>query len=272
LQLTANHGYAAEHPLLQNSKIHGAKMDVSARPLPSDFAPRQAAPFSNQVLQELDAAAKLRLHPVLKPVTFEPRQILYHPGERIRQVYFPETAVLCMLTLMRNGNTIETATVGNEGACWICAGLSRSSMPSRTIVAVEGFGSCIDAEILESEMARNRTFRRTLERYSHALLLQSVHSTACNALHSLLQRCSRWLLTTLDGSGRERFAVTQEFLASLLGASRPVLTGIVGTLERSGAIAAQRGFIRVIDRAALEACACECYGLIRENYASARAA
>jgi CRP-like cAMP-binding protein len=229
-------------------------------------SPVQAGVHANQLLQRLDAGALARLQPYLKSLIFEAREVLYHPSENIRHIYFPDTAVLCMLTVMADGRSIESATVGREGASWISASVGAPTMPCQTMVAIGGAGYSVDIRYVEDEIRQNGSFHQALTRYSHALLIHALRTGSCNGLHSLQERCARWMLTTLDRTLAEDFAVTHEFLASLLGCSRPVLTEILGELERNGSITLHRGSIHVVNRTALEACCCECYWVIRKNH------
>ncbi len=220
-------------------------------------------PERNQLLSGLDTEAERRLRPHLKPVTLQAREVLYPPGAQIRQIYFPKTAVLCMLTVMEDGRTIESATVGREGASWISGSMAAPTMPCQTMVAIAGAGLMADVRFVEEEIQQNGSFRQALKRYLYSLLIHTLRTGSCNGLHSLRERCARWMLTTLDRTSAEDFAVTHEFLASLLGCTRPVLTGVLGELEQRGAIALHRGSIHIVDRKQLEACSCECYWVIR---------
>ncbi len=225
----------------------------------------------NRLLACLDEETMQQWEPFLKLTRLEPQQVLYRPDERISHIYFPETAVLCMLTVMEDGHTIESATVGNEGASWISASFSSPSMPCQTMVAVGGTAYAIHAKHVEQATQHNGIFHNALSEYSHTLLISSLRTGACNALHSVTQRCSRWMLITLDRTVTERFAITQEYLASLLGCNRPALTHILGDLERAGGIRNARGTIEIVDRAKLEKSTCECYRLIRGQFENLRA-
>ncbi len=227
--------------------------------------PRLRVSHPNVLLKYLSLAGMARIEQFLIPVKLHSQEILYRPGDRISDIYFPDTAVLCMLTLMKDGHTIESAIVGREGASWVSASLGSPTMPCQTMVAVGGTAHKIRAELVEQEIRHNGAFHTLLSEYSHSLLISSLRTGACNALHPLIARCSRWMLMTLDRTQEVRFSITQEFLASLLGCNRPVLTGILGELERAGAIVNTRGMIEVVDRAALERNTCECYGVIRAN-------
>src|SRR5687768_6268963 len=181
----------------------------------------------NKLVRLLDEAAYERLAPKLKPTVLRAKDILYKPNQPIHTVYFPETAVICQMTVMANGDTLETATVGLEGASWISASVGAPSMPCETIVAIGGDALALDIADLDAEMRENAPFRDLLTQYSHALLIHSMRMTGCTGLHSLSQRCARWILTTLDRIPEERFAVTHEFLAMLLGSSRPSVSSVI---------------------------------------------
>lgn len=224
----------------------------------------------NHLLRLLGDEAMQRLRPLLRPVVLYSQEILYRPGQRISDIYFPDTAVLCMLTIMEDGRSIESATVGNEGASWVSASLGSPTMPCQTMVSVGGNARKIGTKHIEEEIRRNGLFHNLLSEYSHALLISSLRTGACNSLHAVTQRCARWMLTTLDRTSDDRLVITHEFLAELLGCTRTVLTGILGDLERLGGVETKRGRIEVVDRSRLEKSACECYPMIRETFEELR--
>jgi CRP-like cAMP-binding protein len=221
---------------------------------------------SNKLLGVLRDDAYRRLEPKLRPAQLHAREILYKPNEAIREVYFPESAVICLMTVMANGDTVEAATVGLEGASWISASIGAPSMPCETVVAIAGSALALDVAALDLEMTENEPFRAVLTQYSHALLIHSLRMTACSALHSLPQRCARWILTTLDRVPLNRFAVTHEFLAMLLGASRPSVSAVLEDFQRHGILDIARGQVSVVSRERLHDVTCECYAIIRSNY------
>jgi CRP-like cAMP-binding protein len=109
-------------------------------------------------------------------------------------------------------------------------------------------------------------FRDVLTQYSHALLIHSMRMTGCTGLHTLAQRCSRWILTTLDRVSGDRFAITHEFLAMLLGASRPSVSVVIEDFQRHGMLRLERGRVLIGDRDRLLNVSCDCYEVIRRNY------
>jgi CRP-like cAMP-binding protein len=214
----------------------------------------------------LKPAAYRRLAPKLKATTLHARQVLYQPNQSIHTIYFPENAVICQMTVMDNGDTLETGTVGLEGASWISASIGAPSMPCETVVTIGGDAYALDIDDLDREMQENENFRDLLTQYSHALLIHSMRLTGCTGLHTLEQRCARWILTTLDRVSADRFSITHEFLAMLLGSSRPGISTVVEQFERRGILKAERGRLLVGDRDKLLRASCDCYSVIKANY------
>lgn len=230
------------------------------------MCPSEARP-ANQLLRALRPEAYARLVPKLRSETLSARDVIYRPNQPIEHVYFPVTAVICLMAVMENGDTLETSTVGREGASWVSASIGAPSMPCETIVAIGGEALSLAIGDLDEEMRRNEQFRDLITQYSHALLIHSLKMTGCTGLHSLSQRCARWMLTTLDRVSEDRFSVTHEFLAMLLGARRPSVTLVLDEFKAQGLIHIERGRVLVADRKGLERASCECYEVIRENYA-----
>jgi CRP-like cAMP-binding protein len=220
----------------------------------------------NKLLRLLDEAAYRRLAPKLKLTTLRAKDILYKPNQPIHTVYFPDNAVICQMTVMENGDTLETATVGMEGASWISASIGARSMPCETVVAIGGDAHALDIDDLDREMKENAHFRDVLTQYSHALLIHSMRMTGCTGLHSLEQRCARWILETLDRVSADRFSITHEFLAMLLGVTRPSVSVAIEEFVRRGVLRVERGRILIGDREGLRKIACTCYAVIKENY------
>jgi hypothetical protein len=195
------------------------------------------------------------------------REVLYQPNRPIDVVYFPESAVICQLGAMEDGSTIETATVGQEGASWISARIGAESMPCQTMVAIGGDAQTLSVGELDHEIRDNAPFADLLTRYSHALLIHSMRLTACTGLHTVRQRSARWVLGTLDQVSADRFRVTHDLMSMLLGVRRPSISLVLEELEREGAVKLERGTIIVGAREQLLQSSCECYQLIKDSYA-----
>jgi CRP-like cAMP-binding protein len=221
---------------------------------------------ANKLLRLLKPPAFQRLAPKLKAETLKTKQVLYKPNQSIDTIYFPENAVICQMTVMKDGETLETSTVGLEGASWISASIGAPSMPCETIVAIGGAAHALGIDDLDLEMRENEPFRDVLTQYSHALLIHSMRMTGCTGLHSLEQRCARWILTTLDRVSEDRFSITHEFLAMLLGASRPSVSLVIEEFQRRGMLRVETGRVLVGDRSRLLGVSCDCYEVIKSNY------
>jgi CRP-like cAMP-binding protein len=221
---------------------------------------------ANQLLSALEPSDFLQVSSRLTRVKLRPKQVVYRPNAPLDYIYFPENTVLCLLTLMSNGDSIAAATVGREGASWISASVGARSMPCETIAVHEGTALKLAVEDLDRELKENRPFRDVLTEYSHALLIATMRTSACNGLHRLQERCARWILTTLDRVDDDQFFVTKDFLAQLLGTSRPMVSVTVGTLEKAGILNVEGRRITVADRKGLKDASCECYDVIRRHY------
>jgi CRP-like cAMP-binding protein len=221
---------------------------------------------ANQLLSVLKPSDFSQVARKLTRVKLRPKQIIYKPNAPLDHIYFPEDTVLCLLTLMSNGDSIESATVGREGASWISASVGARSMPCETIAVHEGTALKLAVEDLDRELKENRPFRDVLTEYSHALLIASMRTSACNGLHALQERCARWILTTLDRVDGGQFFITKEFLSQLLGTSRPMVSVTVATFEKAGILNVKGRRVAVADRRRLKEASCECYDVIRRHY------
>ena len=221
---------------------------------------------TNQLLSVLKPSDFSQIAKKLTRVRLRSKQIIYKPNAPLDYIYFPENTVLCLLTLMSNGDSIEAATVGREGASWISASVGARSMPCETIAVHEGMALKLAVEDLEGELKENRPFRDVLTEYSHALLIATMRTSACNGLHRLQERCARWILTTIDRVAGDQFFVTKEFLAQLLGTSRPMVSVTVAVFEKAGILNVEGRRVTVTDRKRLKEASCECYDVIRRHY------
>src|SRR4030095_15002233 len=178
----------------------------------------------------------------------------------IKHVYFPGGGFASMVTVLKDGSMVEVATIGREGMLGASAALNGDPSPAATMVQAET-DTCykMAIDVFHSEMNRQGPFQHLIARYAQALTGFIMQSTACNAVHSVEQRLARWLLMAHDRVGKDEFPLTQEFVAMMLGASRPTVTIVAGTLQKAGLITYHRGLITIIDRDKLESASCECY-------------
>jgi CRP-like cAMP-binding protein len=214
----------------------------------------------NLLLAALPTIDRDRLMPDLEVVPLKLKDVLHKPGERIQHIYFPGGGFCSIVTVLADGSMVEVATVGREGMVGTAAVLD--GIPTTSVTMVQGESdTCyrMAADAFRSEMDRRGAFYDLLTRYSQALIGFVMQSTACNAVHSVEQRLARWLLMAQDRMSAQEFPLTQEFAAMMLGATRPTVTIVAGTLQRAGLITYHRGRVTILNRKKLESAACECY-------------
>jgi CRP-like cAMP-binding protein len=226
----------------------------------------RAAHRANRLLAAMRSDDLSRLLPHLQIVEFAPRTILVEPGEKIRRVYFPHSAVICLMAVMEESGIAETATIGPEGMAGFEVLLGRDTAMNRMLVQVSGSASAVSVRELRAVAGESLAFRTLLLRYIGGFLVQVTQSVACNSLHRLDERCCRWLLMAHDRAGRDSFSLTQEFLAEMLGVHRPTVTIVARTLQAAGLIRYSRGKLTIVDRKGLEDATCECYAITRKAY------
>lgn len=227
---------------------------------------RYPAPVQNRLLAALPPEDYGLLAPHLTHVDLERGRLLYEPGDRIDVVYFPHDGVISMLTLMENGAAIESATIGCEGGVGLGAAAGPRLALSRAIVQTPCRCARIGASQLHEAWEKSPRIRELTERHAEALLGHTSQAVACNALHSVEARFCRWLLTCRDRISTDTVALTQEFLADMLGVQRTTVTAVARTLQDKGLIRYRRGVVDIADREGLRAAACECYEVVRRHY------
>lgn len=211
-------------------------------------------------------AAEIELH--LHEVTVPVHHVLNEPGDEIEFAFFPHTGMISILAVMRDGGAIETATVGREGAVGLMTGLGLHRTLSRVVVQTPLIASRISAVQFRKLVAANDDLRDLVVTYNEALLSQVQTTAACNAVHSLETRLSRWILQTHDRSESDAVPLTHELLSQMLGVRRSSVSEIASKLKAARLITYNRGVIFIQDREGLERAACECYRTMSENYMS----
>jgi CRP-like cAMP-binding protein len=220
----------------------------------------------NFLLSSLSPNEYLGIAPLLQPVDMKLRMPLHEPGKPISHVYFPTTAVASLVTTMEDGDTVEAATVSNEGMVGLPMFLETGTVSSEAFVQVSGEGLRMKASAFRTEIRDGGALYAVVQRYSQVLLRLIAQSAACNRLHSLRQRCARWLLMAHDRVRGDAFFLTQEFLSQMLGVRRATVTNAATDLRNLGLIRYRQGHLEVLDRPGLESVACECYGVIRREF------
>jgi CRP-like cAMP-binding protein len=211
-----------------------------------------------------DEYAQLRER--LEPVDLELRDVIYEAEKPITHAYFPTTAVLSMISQVDGETAVEVATIGREGMSGLPVFLGVSASPNTVFDQIPGVALRMRAEHLRDVLAGDGALHRQLHRYIQATMVQLSQNVACNRLHSTEERAARWLLMTADRVGADRFPLTQEFLAQMLGVRRATVSLTAGLLHNAGLISYTRGVITIDDRAGLEDAACDCYGIVRGEF------
>jgi len=225
------------------------------------------APRQNQLLAALPEAEWQRWLPQLEWTEMPLGQVLYESGRSLAHVYFPTTAIVSLLYVMEDGASAEIAVTGNEGIVGISLFMGGESTPSRAVVQSAGQGYRLRAATMLEEFNRAGPVMHLLLRYTQALITQMAQTAVCNRHHSLDQQLCRWLLLSLDRLKGSELVMTQELIANMLGVRREGVTEAALKLQKLGLIRYARGHISVLDRPGLEARTCECYEVVRKEYA-----
>ena len=220
----------------------------------------------NAMLRDLgDAvASKILNHGEL--VSLSLRQQIYLPEQPIREVYFPLECVLSIVTRMEAGNQIEVGTIGREGMSAFPLLMGASTTANDCYCQVRGPAVRISTALFREISSTSRVFRQLLDRYLQAYVNMLGQLAACNRLHSVYERCARWLLMTRDRVNSDTIPLTHEYLAMMLGTGRSGVTIAAGTLQKAGFIRCTHGNITILDREGLQDASCECYAVARAQF------
>jgi len=219
----------------------------------------------NRFLSSLPDEDLHQFLPKLHLISLSAKEILFNQGEPIRYVYFPISAVVSLLNILEEGDSVEIATIGNEG---IVSARAFFDVDSGFATGVtQGPGEAMRARIEDfREHTGKESFKVLGHRYTEALLSQIVLSAGCNRFHSMGERYARWLLTMQDQAETAEFPLTQEFQADILGVRRQSVASMARVFQKAGLIDYTRGKVKIVDRAGLESAACNCYGKMRREF------
>jgi CRP-like cAMP-binding protein len=219
----------------------------------------------NRVLTAMNEADLRALEPEMHQVRLSSGEVLYEPDYVVDWVWFPNTAVLSVVTPMADGRTVESDTVGYESVAGVLSALGSSTSINRTFVQIPGSAIKVSAAAMRRQANESVELRRLLIRHTQANLAQAHQSVACNALHGVTQRLCRWLLTCQDRTADHVIRLTQQYLATMVGVQRTTVTQALKELASAGLITQGRARIQILDRARLEAMSCECYDVVRTH-------
>ena len=228
---------------------------------------RQASPQQNHLLGAIPEAEWERFAPHLTPIHLELGDVIYESGNDQPHVYFPTDSIISLLYVMENGSSAEIAIVGNEGLVGISLFMGGGTTPSRAIVQSAGQAFRMKAHWIRDEFILAGPVQQVFLRYTQALLTQMAQTAVCNRHHHVDQQLCRWLLMSLDRLSSNELTMTQELIANMLGVRREGVTEAAGKLQHLGVIEYRRGKITVLDRPRLQRMACECYQVVKNEFA-----
>ncbi len=230
-------------------------------------APAVTRPGSNHLLAALPTEDMARWQDQLELVELPLGEVLYESGSLQSHVYFPTTAIVSLLYVTEDGQSAEIAVVGNEGVVGIAVFMGGGTTPDRAVVQSAGLGYRLRAQAIKAEFNRSAPVMHLLLRYTQALITQMAQTAVCNRYHTIDQQLCRWLLLSLDRLRSNSLRMTQELIANMLGVRREGVTEAALKLQRAGLISYARGHVQVLDRPGLERRTCECYAVVRAEYA-----
>jgi CRP-like cAMP-binding protein len=225
------------------------------------------APPTNRLLAALPKEEYRLLLPELEQFPLVFGDLIYKSGALVRHVYFPTSGIISLLADVDDEGTLEVGIVGREGMAGLSVFLGVKTSPNRALVQGAGFALRMKAAALRRMADKGGSLPRLLRRYTYSLWAQLSQSAVCSLFHPIDARLARWLLMTRDRMEANEFPITQEFLSAMLGVRREGVNKAAGKLQQDGLIRYARGTLIILKPARLAAMACECYQIIKKEYA-----
>jgi CRP-like cAMP-binding protein len=222
---------------------------------------------SNRILTALSRKEYERLRADLEPVSLSLGEVLCHPEDTITHVYFPNRGTVSLVSTFENGVSVEVGMVGNEGMFGVCVFLGSLNTPLLAQVQLPGDGFRMRVDILKREFSMGGRLQDLLLRYTQAFITQIAQMAACNRAHAMEGRLAKWLLMCQDRANSKELELTHEFISQMLGARRAGITEAANGLKSRGLINYKRGHLSIIDREGLESASCECYPMVKQEFA-----
>ena len=226
------------------------------------------APPTNRLLAALPKNEYRRLLPNLEPFPLVFGKVIYEPGDLIRHVYFPASGIISLLAVVGDRATLEVAIVGREGMVGLPVFMGVKTSRNRAVVRGAGAAMRMKATAYRKECNNGGSLPRLLRLYTHSRLTHIAQVAACNRFHPIDARLAQWLLMTRDRMETDEFQLTQEFLSNMLGVRREGVNKTAGALQKKKLIRYRRGTLTTLNRVGLEAVACQCYRIIKDEYDS----
>ncbi len=219
---------------------------------------------TNLLLTMLPSEQRAQLMRMLEPVAMPVRTVLFEPERVPHYAHFLTSGLASIVTYMKEGEAAEVGLVGHEGVPEALHLLGPAMVQTNCFMQIAGTGLRMRFKDLDALFQRDETLRRALLRFVQFQNVVISQIAACNRLHEIEERLSRWLLMVSDRIGDSQLNLTQEFLSQMLGARRSTVTLVAGSLQRSGLIEYSRGVIKILDRQGLEDTSCECNRISRD--------
>lgn len=224
------------------------------------------SPRQNHLLAALQADEYARLLPHMEHSPMLLGAVVYEAEALLAHVYFPTTAIISLLYVMKDGGSAEIAIAGNEGLVGFALIMGGRTTPSRAVVQCGGESFRISPDVLQQEFDRGGAAQRLILRYTQALITQMVQTAACNRHHTIEQQFCRWLLLSIDRLPADELTMTEGLIANMLGVRHDGVNSVAENLQRNGVLVYSAGHITVVNRKRLEARACECYGVVKKEF------
>ncbi|MBF2006919.1 MAG: Crp/Fnr family transcriptional regulator [Chlorogloeopsis fritschii C42_A2020_084] len=221
----------------------------------------------NFILNSLPQDEYDRLHPHLERVELHQNEVLSRIREPIAHVYFPTTVLLSLVHSTMEGETVEVGATGFEGMEGTTFLFNQNSAPWQVEVQLAGEAFKLSTEIFVSVLQKSDVLRQKVTDFTYFKLIQLTQSALCNRFHTVEQRLCRWLLAAQDRVKTPELLLTRDVLATMIGSTRPAVSIVTGTLQTAGLIRATRGKVTILNREEMEEATCECYQIIKQEFA-----
>jgi len=222
--------------------------------------------IQNRLLSVLPPDEFKFIRPHLEPTALKLGTTLAQLGDSLDTCFFPNNGMVSLLSVTEHGTACEVGYVGFEGMIGLTVLLGKNEMPYQALVQADCTGFRARTTIVEQFFKQNGVFHDAVLRFAYVVLRQVAQTCACNHFHNLHSRLCRWLSVMAERSGNKHLALTQEFLAHMLGVQRTSIGLVTSSMQMDGLISYRRGKIEINDFERLRASACECFSIVKREY------
>ena len=226
----------------------------------------------NFLLSAMSEADRAAFNPVLAETALAPGQVLFEQGDKVDLIYFPGSACISLVTVMADGKTVETSTIGRESAVALMDAMTNRPASTRIFAQIAGSAMRLPAAAFRERLRESPALLELSLLHLRANAMQAERGVACNVAHDVHGRLARWLLMTQDRVGTDAFPLTQEYMAVMTGVQRSTVSLMAAALKKAKVIDYARGMVRILDRPALLRHACECYEVVGQQFEGLRSA